>query len=1033
MTSTSTSKKPAGKDPTHRKKSQPKHSQKWHLAPQDRHSQERRGVLMQKLKDSEIRYRRLFEAAQDGILILDAKTGLIKDVNPYLIKMLGYSRKELVEKRLWEVGAFKDIEASKDAFEDLQENEYIRYEDLPLKTKDGQLIQVEFVSNAYLVGGEKVIQCIIRDTSAHNQIIAALKKKMKEYHDLVDLSPDGMFIIESSGNIQTVNSVMCNELKYSKEELLSMNIWDIIPEQYLDQYNKRLTRILNGESLIEDSTEYEVYGKDRKVHYLDLLSTPIYKEKDIIGIQGIARDITARKQMERALRIRTEDLALVNTLNEAANHGTDIDGLLKILTKGLKDMIPGCLSVSVFLLDSSAKYLELQNLTLSASLKENIENLIGRPIPNIKISIQEDSHFHKISGNEQGSITSDPKMIRQWITEFAETTFFSPLIRNQLKKLVPLIYKLLKIKSVASVPLISSGKTIGLLEVSTSESVMTEDDMKRIQNISGQVTAVILRKQAEQQIQGQIKHMEALLKIERAISSTLDYKEVLNLIMAELGKIIPCDSISLQILHDKSLEIIACRGFTQPGEVIGLVFPLDPKFPNLKVITTKEALAIDDVTQEYLHFKTQSNKYSSGNIRSWLGVPLISEESVKGMISLDRSDVIPFSEDEINLATAISGQAILAIENARLFGSSERHLTQLSSLRMIDNAISGSFDLRISTGVLLDKLLEDLEVDAAAVLQYREDIQRLEFVQGRGFKTTTLRGTDIPLGQGYAGKVGLERDHIFIPDLNQAEDKFFGSPLFLQEEFVSYYGVPLITKGILVGVLEVFHRSPLNPTDEWVNFLNSLAGQAAIAIDNITLYNDLQRSNVELKLAYDATIEGWARALELKDMETEGHSRRVVKLTMDIAREMGISGEKLIHIRRGALLHDIGKMGIPDAILQKPGKLSDEEWQIMHQHPVYTLDWLYPIEYLRPALEIPYSHHEKWDGTGYPQGIKGEQIPLAARIFAIVDVWDALTSDRPYRKAWSKEKALAYIKEESGKHFDPQVVEVFLKQIRTRD
>ncbi|MCJ7733429.1 MAG: HD-GYP domain-containing protein, partial [Anaerolineales bacterium] len=174
---------------------------------------------------------------------------------------------------------------------------------------------------------------------------------------------------------------------------------------------------------------------------------------------------------------------------------------------------------------------------------------------------------------------------------------------------------------------------------------------------------------------------------------------------------------------------------------------------------------------------------------------------------------------------------------------------------------------------------------------------------------------------------------------------------------------------------------------------------------------------------------GWAHALELKDMETEGHSRRVVKMTMDMARKMGIGGEKLGHIRRGALMHDIGKMGIPDAILQKPGKLTEEEWQVMKQHPVYTLDWLYPIEYLRPALEIPYSHHEKWDGTGYPRGIKGELIPLAARIFAIVDVWDALTADRPYRKAWSNKKALDHIQKESGKHFDPQVVEVFLKQI----
>jgi HD-GYP domain-containing protein (c-di-GMP phosphodiesterase class II) len=209
-------------------------------------------------------------------------------------------------------------------------------------------------------------------------------------------------------------------------------------------------------------------------------------------------------------------------------------------------------------------------------------------------------------------------------------------------------------------------------------------------------------------------------------------------------------------------------------------------------------------------------------------------------------------------------------------------------------------------------------------------------------------------------------------------------------------------------------------------FLKTLAGQTAIAIDNAELFNNLQQSNTELVQAYDATIEGWAKALELRDMETEGHSRRVVTLTLDLSRKMGISRDLLTHIRRGALLHDIGKMGIPDAILQKPGKLTDEEWVIMRRHPMLAFDWLSSIDYLRPALDIPYYHHEKWDGSGYPRGLKGEEIPLAARIFAIIDVYDALSSDRPYRKAWPEEKIIDYLKEESGKHFDPKVVETFL-------
>jgi putative nucleotidyltransferase with HDIG domain len=181
-----------------------------------------------------------------------------------------------------------------------------------------------------------------------------------------------------------------------------------------------------------------------------------------------------------------------------------------------------------------------------------------------------------------------------------------------------------------------------------------------------------------------------------------------------------------------------------------------------------------------------------------------------------------------------------------------------------------------------------------------------------------------------------------------------------------------------------------------------------------------------LETAYDATIEGWSRALELRDQETEGHTLRVADLTVRLAQAMGVKGKEIVHIRRGALLHDIGKMGVPDHILLKPGKLNDDEWETMKQHASYAFEMLRPIEFLRPALDISRCHHEKWDGTGYPRGLKGEQIPFSARIFAVIDVWDALNSDRPYREAWTEEKALEYITTSAGKHFDPQVVEAFL-------
>ena len=193
----------------------------------------------------------------------------------------------------------------------------------------------------------------------------------------------------------------------------------------------------------------------------------------------------------------------------------------------------------------------------------------------------------------------------------------------------------------------------------------------------------------------------------------------------------------------------------------------------------------------------------------------------------------------------------------------------------------------------------------------------------------------------------------------------------------------------------------------------------------------LQQAHNQLSDAYERTIEGWVRALDLRDRETEGHTQRVTEITVRVATQLGFSEEELSHIKRGALLHDMGKIAIPDHILQKPGPLNEAEWAQMHQHPQYAYDMLAPIEYLRPALDIPYYHHERWDGSGYPHGWKGEKIPLSARLFAIVDVWDALRSDRPYRKAMPRDQVIEYIKENSNLLFDPKLVEHFLKFVES--
>ena len=407
-------------------------------------------------------------------------------------------------------------------------------------------------------------------------------------------------------------------------------------------------------------------------------------------------------------------------------------------------------------------------------------------------------------------------------------------------------------------------------------------------------------------------------------------------------------------------------------------------------------------------------------------------ENLGVLTAIARSERDRFSQDELLLLQGLARQAALAITNTRLFKDARRRLEHLQALRAIDVAIISNYDLRLRLEVLLKQITEQLQVDAVVILLMDADRMHLEYGASCGLHSSTLRFTCLRLGEGIAGRAARQNEILHIHDLQTDPQTLAYSPSLAREGFRSYYAAPLIAQGKLQGVLEIFHRTLLSPDAEWLGFLEALAGQAAIAIENTTLFEDLQRTNMELSEAYDSTIEGWSRALDLRDKETEGHTQRVTELTLELARGFGFSEVELEHIRRGALLHDIGKMGVPDEILLKPSKLTEAEWSVMRRHPELAHEMLLPIIYLRSALDIPYCHHEKWDGTGYPRGLKCEEIPLTARIFAVVDVWDALTSDRPYRSALSLEDALAYIREGSGKHFDPQVVAAFVALLERR-
>ncbi|HKI58682.1 MAG TPA: HD domain-containing phosphohydrolase [Trueperaceae bacterium] len=367
-------------------------------------------------------------------------------------------------------------------------------------------------------------------------------------------------------------------------------------------------------------------------------------------------------------------------------------------------------------------------------------------------------------------------------------------------------------------------------------------------------------------------------------------------------------------------------------------------------------------------------------------------------------------------------------ERRRTQARLEQSLLQLRSLRAVDLAITTRHDRTASMAVLLAEARATLDIAAGVAWRLDTERETLSLLAQDGFQRAPAPGAHFPLA-GAAATAARESRPVPVDGSSLREALAQRAEGLKPLDFASYVALPMASNGVVRGVLELFGEAGDAGPGKWPGFAEALATQGAIALDNAELYHDLQRRNEELTSAYDHTIAGWAKALDLKDEETAGHSQRVTELSVRLSRRQGLDEAAIVHVRRGALLHDIGKMGVPDSVLLKPGKLTEAEFEVIKRHPTAAYEMLKEIPFLLPALDIPYAHHEKWDGSGYPRGLAGEDIPLPARIFAVVDVFDALTSERPYRAAWETAAALDYVREQAGRHFDPDVASAFLEML----
>ncbi|HEY8425576.1 MAG TPA: HD domain-containing phosphohydrolase [Limnochordales bacterium] len=418
--------------------------------------------------------------------------------------------------------------------------------------------------------------------------------------------------------------------------------------------------------------------------------------------------------------------------------------------------------------------------------------------------------------------------------------------------------------------------------------------------------------------------------------------------------------------------------------------------------------------------------------------PLLLERRIIGMLVLLHRSARPYRPDERQVLEVIAHHAALALSSALLVEQSRHRADELQ--RMYDRLqeayrhLQAFHDVGIELVASLDvhRVLQTVAryaaeltgSDAGGVFEYDPADGTLRVSAGhrasRAFEEG-IRQARVTLGQGAIGQAALGGRPVQIPDI-EAEPDYPFHPLVRAEGFRAILAVPMLAREELLGGLVVWRRTPGSFSPEQVQLLEGLARQSAVAIRNARLYAALEK-------AYDDTLEALTAALDVRDRDTEGHSRRVASLALAIGRELGLPPEQLQALYRGGLLHDIGKIGIPDRILHKPGPLDEEEWAVMRRHPSLGFKVLDGIEFLMAGSEVVLYHHERYDGKGYPMGLRGEAIPLVARVFAVADAYDAMTSPRPYRAPLDSRSAIEEIVRNAGSQFDPKVVRAFLRVV----